>query len=422
MSRRQKTKKENRFSAYMRSNALMILVILLVAAYIAVSCISVLNVKLETQTALPTTVYKTVNAEALVVRNETVLQNEGSSVIVPSVDDGEKVAKNGEVAMAFSSSENASLYSEYTEYQNEIEYYAAMENKTIGQVSDVESVDEDIVNALDNYIQSISDKYDSDAAEKAADTLNDKITTRQILIGQDVDFSGAVKEITEKMNAINLDSCQPTSVITTDVSGTFSSYTDSLESAFPYDDITSVNEETLTKYINEAKNAAADTASFGKLITDFTWYICADVPTEDVEDLSDGDSVEITLSESNEVLKCKIISGAEDTTLGQENTVLILSCDEMNSELAKLRLCNIDIRVGEYTGIMVPADAVHMQDGEKGVYVLISSVVTWRNAEIKYTGDNYVILSYSNETDNGIILYDEIIINGKDLSDGKVYT
>ncbi len=421
--RKRSVQQKGSLASFFKGQAFLIVVIVLVIAYVVISCFSALNVSLQTQTALPSTVYKTVSTQALVVRNETRLENKKDQVVIPSISDGEKVAKDGQVAMVFSSNENAASYAEYIDAEEQIEYYATLEAKSVGQVSDIESIDNDIVTALGSYISSVSGNFNASNTDDYINKLNDKIATRQMLIGESVDFSSIVKELSDKMNSINIESCKPTSYITSDVSGIFSSYTDSLEDAFDYDNVLSLDSNTLENYLDLAENSSDSSSNnFGKLITDFTWYFCAEVQTEDIKDLSDGDAVEVTLKNSNEVLKCRVEKGADDVELAEEETVLILSCEVMNSSLAKLRLSDIDIRVEAYTGIMVPADAVHVNNGEKGVYVLVASIVTWRDVEIKYTGNNYVILSYSNETDNGIILYDEIIISGKDLSDGKVYT
>ena len=100
----------------------------------------------------------------------------------------------------------------------------------------------------------------------------------------------------------------------------------------------------------------------------------------------------------------------------------LLKCNNMDTRIAARRSENIEIRYGSYTGVKVPVDAVHVVDGKKGVYALISSQVKFREAEILYTGDDYVLLSYDPDSDNGIRLYDKIITQGKDLEDGKVYT
>ena len=122
----------------------------------------------------------------------------------------------------------------------------------------------------------------------------------------------------------------------------------------------------------------------------------------------------------NTVLPFKIVSGADNAA--KEQTVLVLQCSEMNAELAAVRTTDIEIRYDSYEGIKAPASAVHVVDDKKGVYVLISSQVKFREANIIYSTDDYVFLSYDADNQNGIRIYDKIITQGKDLEDGKVYT
>ena len=54
----------------------------------------------------------------------------------------------------------------------------------------------------------------------------------------------------------------------------------------------------------------------------------------------------------------------------------------MNSKLATLRKEEIEIRTGSLEGIKVPAEALHVNNGKKGVYVLVSSQVKFRETEV----------------------------------------
>lgn len=84
-----------------------------------------------------------------------------------------------------------------------------------------------------------------------------------------------------------------------------------------------------------------------------------------------------------------------------------------------MRLANIEIRVNSYTGIRVPSAAVHVNNGERGVYALEASVVEWRSADVLYTDGDYVVLSYDPDSENGIKLYDQIIIQERSCMMGK---
>ena len=416
---KEKIKKVNKLSASQKQSVAIIFILLLIIVYIAVQCYSVMNVRLQTQTALLSTVYEEVEATALVIRDEHIVSTQGGGVTVPSVSNGEKVKNGGELAKVFGSTENAAAYASYLELEAELEYYAQMESQAVGQVTDVESLDADILQNVNSYIRSNSAK-DFVQSKDFASQLNDKFTRRQMLIGQDIDFASIVTEITSQMNEININSCKPTGYVSADASGIFSEYTDGLEQAFDFKNIEELDAETLQGYIESAQ-AAVPTEDMGKLITSFDWYMCALVNTADLAELQDGAKVDVAIKGTDKVIKCKIVSGA-DAQLGQEQSVLILKSTEMNSDIASLRVEDIQIRTKEYTGIKVSPNAVHIKDGEKGVYALVSSVVEWRKADVLYTGKDFVVLSYSDEESGGIKLYDEIIIKGKELHDGKVYT
>lgn len=394
----------------------MAVVVLLIFIYVFVQCFSVFNVSLKTQTALTSTVYETIDTKALVIRDEHTVSGSSSAVTVPSADDGEKVKVNGEIAKVFSSEESAKAYSEYEKIIEKVEYYSDMQSKSVGQVADVESLDGDILLDVNSYIRACAGGS-TEAAEAYSNELNDKLTRRQILIGKEVDFASVISELEQEAEGLNVS--KPIDYITADSSGIFSRYTDGLEKAFDYSAVEELDAQTLTEYMQSAENAA-QTDNLGKLITSYEWYFCTVVEADKVSMLKNGDKIEVCISGSDSVYTCRIVSGAE-VQPGAEQTVLILECSVMNSEVASFRLENIEIRVNSFTGIKMPAEAVHVNNGEKGVYALVASVVEWRRADILYTDDNYVVLSYNPDEDGGIKLYDRIIIQGKELHDGKVY-
>jgi hypothetical protein len=137
--------------------------------------------------------------------------------------------------------------------------------------------------------------------------------------------------------------------------------------------------------------------------------------------VQNGTRLDVAIKDSDRVLSCTVVSGA-DTKPGATQTVLVLQCENMDSDIAAYRAEDIEIRTASYTGIKAPAAAVHVSDGKKGVYVLVAGQVKFRPATVLYSGKDYVILAYDAQNKDGIRLYDEIITEGKDLYNGKVYT
>lgn len=399
----------------------IILVLALIGGYIFYGCYSALNVDVETITAVKSTVYEAIDAQALVIRDEHTVSGSSGGVTVASVNNGEKVKAGGNIAMVFSSEKDATKYSSAQELQSQLSYYEELETQASGTVTDVEQIDSDILSDVNNYIRAVGNgRYDS--LLEYSDDLNERFIRRQLTIGEKIDFSQVKSDIKNQLDEINVSTCSPVDYLTTEESGIFSSYTDGFESIVDYSKATEIDAATLKSCIEKVSESENDSSSFGKLITSYEWYFCCVVPSEDTVKISDGDTLNVTLKSSDDILKCQVITGA-DPDLNTEETVLVLRCSDMNSRIASMRLEDIEIRYSEYEGFKIPASAVHVDDnGEKFVYALISNTVEKRSGEIIYSTKDYVVFGYDAQNSDSIRYYDQIITKGTDLHDGKVYS
>ena len=109
----------------------------------------------------------------------------------------------------------------------------------------------------------------------------------------------------------------------------------------------------------------------------------------------------------------------------------------MNEELANMRIEDVELIFSTVRGYKIPSSAVREVDGVKGVYILRSSLVNFREINIVWSEDDYVITAPPEQPDTSdmtpeevekvldslpkseVEQYDEIIVKGKDLYDGK---
>lgn len=408
-------KKQN-FTAN-KGNWLIISVVVLIVLFVVIQFYKVTHIELKTQTATVSTVYDKASSEALFIRDESVVEKAATGVTVPCFEDGDKINVKGNVAMQFSSSKAAANYSKYTDLTNQIKYYQTLEAQTVGQSANLETINEDIEQKVINYADGLCRNKIGDTAQE----LDSVLVRRQLIIGEDVDLLSIIENLRDKRNSYSSFS-KPDKYIKTDESGVFSSYTDGYENIIDFDKA----EETSVKEFKSALNAvdkSKDVAdNVGKLVTSYTWYVQTLVSTDTVKNLENGDYVNIVLKDdSSKEFKAEIVSGA-DVSLGQKETLLVLKLNEMDADIAKLRKAEIEIRRNKYEGIKIPSEALHVVDGKKGVYVLIASQIKFREVNIIYSDDDYVLAEYDESNTNSIHLYDKIITQGKDLKDGKVYT
>lgn len=405
----------------MKKDSLAIIIaVVLVFAYIFYECYSVMHIDFETETALLSTVYEKIDASALIVRDEHVIPANESKVTVPCLSDGDKINVGGNVAMTFSSSKSAESYSKYLETEKTLKYYENLESQTVGQAASVESINYEIDDDINSFVRSVSDK-NSENAVLASSKLNDSILRRQMIIGENIDLLSIIQDLRKQMQSYS--SSKPDSFIKTDESGVFSSYTDGFEQLVDYSKIEDMSIDEINSALKKIKKGKeSSSGNLGKLVTSYAWYFVCVVDSNQVLNLENGQKVQVALKDNDgDVLTVQIVDGAEPE-VGEKQTALIMKSSTMNSRIASLRCEDIEIRTASHEGVKLPASALHVEGDKKGVYALISSQVKFREAKVIYSDNDYVLLSYDPDSKNGIRLYDQIITQGKELEDGKVYT
>ena len=400
-----------------KSNVLIISVIVLIVLFVVIQFYKVTHIELKTQTATISTVYDNVSSEALFIRDESVVEKSPSGVTVACFQDGDKINVNGNVAMQFSSSKAAANYSKYAELTKQIKYYQTLEAQTVGQSADLETINEDIEQKVINYADGLAKNQIGDTAED----LDSVLVRRQLIIGEDVNLLSIIENLRDQRNNYQSYS-KPDRYIKTDKSGVFSSYTDGYENLIDYSKVEETTIDGFKSALKAVDKAQNVSNNIGKLVTSYTWYVQTLVSADTVKNLENGDYVNIVLKDdTSKSFKAEIVNGAE-IALGQKETLLVLKLNEMDADIAKLRKAEIEIRRNNYEGIKVPSEALHVLDGKKGVYVLIASQVKFREVNVIYSDDDYVLAEYDESNEKSIHLYDKIITQGKDLKDGKVYT
>ena len=158
------------------------------------------------------------------------------------------------------------------------------------------------------------------------------------------------------------------------------------------------------------------------MIYSYDWYFLCAVDRDALDGLENGDTVEVCLkSDADTVIDMRVVSGA-DTSAQAQTAVLVLQSNQMTGAMTSYRTEEIEIRLKSYKGLRVPKEAVREVDSVTGVYTLVSQKIEFRPIEVLYTGDTYVVAKYDSGDDDGLRLYDQVITEGKDLYDGKVYT
>ena len=393
----------------------IVLVIGFFSSYIIYHLVNQSNTEIKTEFALKETVYKTIDAECFVIRDEKFIRNDAVGTSVSFVIDGERVARGDTVSVVFNSSEDAASYLKAQELKKNIEHYEELSGQANFQPLNISSLTKKINSELTDYLDSV-DTRDFNDAISYVEMFRDSVTGKQIATGKALDFSEKLVQLNEELSSLNSSSLEFTE-IKTENAGYFISGSDGYEKTLSFDEIDDLTVKSLKKAIkSKPQKIASDVV--GRTVSSFKWYIACVIDTDKTVDISDDKKIYLNFPESGiEKLPVKVHKIGDRT---DKETVVIFSCDEMNENLSDFRIEKIEIITDEYAGFKISNSAIRTVDGEQGVYIVRGNLMGFRKIKVVYTTDDYSIVS-NPENDSGYIkLYDKVVTEGVDLYDNKL--
>ncbi len=384
--------------------------------YIAYQGYMMVYEPVKTKTAFEYTVYDTVDTEIFVVRDEQYLTNNSTGTVIPVVEDGKRVANGDEVAIIFNNTQSASNYIKIEELEESIQRYKTLSSQADNFTADLDNVDSEITTRLFSYLDTIS-TGEFDKIGDSSDALRDKIITRQMVTGTVIDLNKKIADLEAQLKTLNQNTSDYNS-ITASHSGYYINQVDGFENIIPYKDVKDLTVNEIENII-KAKPSQIPSNAMGKLVNNFDWYMICNVKSNSIGNMSIGDKIKVLLPFSSVSEVTAEVVSLNDTN--SDKTAVILRCNLMDSNLANLRKESAELVFNEYTGLKVDSSAIRVnKKGEKGVFVQTGNIITFKKVEILYSDSDYVLVVNKNNSDGYIDLYDNVVVEGKDLYDGKI--
>lgn len=363
----------------------------------------------------------------IIIRNEEIIKSDTSAAMHFEINDNERVAAGGVIANLYGSSTQSVAAAELKNIEKEINNI-----EQIHKYNDLNAVDIGTLNAKIydefNIIASITATGKFSSLQSNKEEMLALMNRRKLATGQEVDFSAQLSALKTKRDALLSRVGQPIGVLKTEKSGYFVSATDGYENILTPDKLDSITPEFLDDMKPEN---AGDDRTVGKLVSDYTMYIAASVSINDSLSFKVGDKLVINTSlKSNPELDVEVhdinVSHASD------RAVIIFSCQEMSGELSSMRTDTMTVVKKKYSGLKVGSKALRVStqtvtnaDGTQsektvtGVYIVNGVTAEFVPVNIIYTYDNYALCEIISE-DGNLRLYDEVIVKGKNIYEGKI--
>lgn len=177
----------------------------------------------------------------------------------------------------------------------------------------------------------------------------------------------------------------------------------------------------LQSILSEGFPANTTAARAGRIVTGFSWRFYATCDLATAQRFNGVSSVKISVpGKANTPLSATV----EEVVADEENGVakVVIQCQTIDADVLRLGVERARIDLKTYEGIRIDSAALHIVDGAKGVYVKYGNLQRFLKIQVLYENENYILVPTGGAigTDNEVRLYDEIIVEGTNLQDGKL--
>lgn len=380
----------------------------LAAVYIVLQLYAILGRTYQTETAISASMEDTVPLSGIAMFDAVPVSGGGSLGYL--VEDGERVTEGTVLAEIYTDPAQSTQREELDRLDRIIDLLTKSEN-SVG--SDLALLTAQTRTALLNLL----DQLDTASYTGMSDAIDEFLLAQnrlQISTGQSSGFTATLADLQTQRDAAAA-ALEGLQTITADRNGYFISTAAALPLDLSEDTLKSDTAAALSERLQqEIPTTGSDLA--GRIVTGFSWRFYGVCDLDTAARFDGVTSVKIRVpGKQDEALDATVTEVAADETAGLAK--ITLECRTINADVLRLGREDAEIVLNTYEGIRVSKRAMHIVDGERGVYVKYGSLQRFRRIVVLFEDENYLLLDPEAE-DNEVRLYDEIIVEGPNLQDG----
>lgn len=384
-----------------------------VSLYVVIQCFVIFRQSYKTETAIQYTMADSVTLDGVV--SFASVPVEGTGDLGYLVQDGERVSNGTVLAECYTDDSQGLLRERLDRLGRTIDLLSKSQNSTGSDLSV-------LTNQTRQALYNLLDKLDTAEYSGINDAEDDFLLAQnrlQINTGQTGDFTQTISTLQAEYDEINaeLSSLQ---TITATTNGYFSSTEAAPTIATDQQALDDASPLELQQMLSDGF-PAADTNRAGQIATGFSWRFYTVCDLEIVARFDGITSVKISVpGKQNTPLTATLV----ELTQSEEDGIakLVFECQSINAEILSFGQETAQIDIKTYEGIRIDKEALHIVDGARGVYVKYGNLQRFLKITILYEDENYILIPDDGAigTDNEVRLYDEIIVQGTNLQDGKL--
>ena len=392
----------------LRDAILMSLIVLAVFALICSQIYIGIHGSENTRDAVLYTCKESISFTGVFVRDETVIysQHAGEGVMNYSVSDGSKLSKNSSVAKIYDS--YLQIYNRYRieRLEKELDNLRRAQDPGTTDYAQPEFISTQIGDSYKNLLLNLAGGSLDSVYSESLEMLK-LMNIYNIATNAEYNFDARIQRLEGELNSLNAALKEPIATVTSTGTGYFTSEVDGYENELSTEMIPEMTVEQIKDIIaHPDRRTESYKNAVGKVFKDYSWKMVGVIDVANRYFVHEELLFSIDSSENTYTVTVDSIT---PTGNGNE-AIIVISCDELDSELASTRVADVELTFIEKTGIWAPRDAIRFSGGIKGVYVIVGEQLKFKKLDVIYEGDDYVLSKNTSDSEY-LNLYDRIVID-----------
>lgn len=241
--------------------------------------------------------------------------------------------------------------------------------------------------------------------------------------GGSIDTENQLTELKQQLYELEIGTGGSKHALVAPDSGIFCSKIDGMEDELSLKKIENLTPSylwELDKIRLERKETVVVDEPVCKVVDNYGWYFVANLDAQTADGLQVGQRITMRFFD----LSDSEIYGTIHTISQEEKGKVAISVytNRYVEEIYVSSRVAAELVITRTEGIKLPVKSIHVKDGQTGVYVLRLDVARFVPVMIRYKNDDWVIVSAATDvsSDYKLQIYDEVVVEAKNLEDGKV--
>lgn len=380
---------------------------------------------ISTEHAFYSVVNDTINVNAYVFRDETVVMQSGGGTRSYSVANGEKVKISTELCVTYQDSDEAVIQESINQLDRKIELLNKSNIETSSYSTDLAKVNGTIGEYMLSMQKSVANG-DLAAAERMKDDLLLQMNRRLAIVSDDKDYFGSRISALKRQKAELQSQLDGVKVTTTSpAAGYFYTGADGYENLFSEKALETLDVAGFKKLVKQKPSESILSGAVGKISRSSKWYIAFIGARRDSVFFEEGKKAKVVFTHNdNRQIEMVFERAVGDTK--SEEVVLIFSTNTLPTNFNFTRMQEVQVIKNTVQGLKIRTTALRDEDGNDGVYVLSSGRVIFKTVNVLCESGGFYVVELPNPKNKSersstkLSLHDTVIIGGKNLYVGKV--